>query len=148
MAIEVRDLRNGDWYWIHKSVIKNHSKYLGVYGLAVYHLLAYFAGKEGKAFPSLSTMEKMLGASRPTILKAIAKLEKRNLIRVVRGGGGREVNQFYLLKTEVKDVKGEVNVVNERGKGRLLDKELRTRITNNKGLKKLRERMQEFNLVN
>ncbi len=38
--IEVRDLRNGSWYWIHRAVIKEYTPKIGATGIAVYNFLA------------------------------------------------------------------------------------------------------------
>jgi hypothetical protein len=42
-TFEVRDLRNGYWYWIHKAVIQEYTQKIGAIGIAVYNLLASLA---------------------------------------------------------------------------------------------------------
>ena len=37
--IEIRDLRNGDWYWVHKAVIQKYAQKVGAIGIAVYNFL-------------------------------------------------------------------------------------------------------------
>ena len=53
MKIEIRDLRNGDWYWIHKTVLEKYASKIGAYGIAIYNSLCYFTNHENQSsFPS------------------------------------------------------------------------------------------------
>jgi len=84
MNIEVRDLRNGDWYWIHKAVLINYAKKIGSTSLAVYNVLASYTNQENKSWPSQQTIGNILGVTRATISKSIKILEKHGIISIER----------------------------------------------------------------
>jgi len=66
-TFEVRDLRNGEWYWIHKWVIKEYGREIKPNGIAVYNVLSGFSNnKTQKAWPSLSAIGDLIGVSRDT----------------------------------------------------------------------------------
>ena len=50
--IKVRDLRNGDWYWINKVLLDEYGEKLKPIGIAIYNCLAAHANQEGFCFPS------------------------------------------------------------------------------------------------
>lgn len=58
---------------------------LSIFAKAVYCLLISYAGSKDTCYPSLNTIVKNLGVSKPTVIKAINDLEKLNLIKVDRG---------------------------------------------------------------
>lgn len=78
--IGVRDIKDGDWYWINKAIIKEYTPRIGAIGIAVYNFLACLADNRQTCFPSQKYIAKSLGYSRPTINKAIKVLEKEGLI--------------------------------------------------------------------
>ncbi|MEM3905518.1 MAG: hypothetical protein QXZ17_01410 [Nitrososphaerota archaeon] len=41
--IEVRDIRDGDWYWIPRIVFEDYAPKIGVIGLALYNAYASYA---------------------------------------------------------------------------------------------------------
>jgi len=84
MNIEVRDLRNGDWYWINKLVLKNYAKDIGAVALAVYNVLCSYSNQNGISYPSQQTIGDILGYTRITVCRAIKTLEKFKLIRIER----------------------------------------------------------------
>jgi len=94
--IEVRDLRNGDWYWIHKTIIEKYSKKIGAIGLAIYNILASHSNQEGICFPSQKRIADMLDISEWTVGKYVGVLEKYNLIRRERENHQKTI--YYLLK--------------------------------------------------
>ena len=130
----IRDLRNGEWFWIHKYVIETCGAKIGPNGIAVYNALCYFANhKSQKAFPALDTIGELIGVTRPTVIKYLDVLEKEKLIgRKKRGiGAGRgNVNEVYILKKNVKEVSQNVNDVSENVK------EVYTNNNNNKNKNK------------
>jgi biotin operon repressor len=81
---EIRDLRNGDWYWIHKKVIQEYASLIGLTGIAVYNFLASLADKVQSCFPSQKYIAERLGFSRATISRALKRLEAASLIRIDR----------------------------------------------------------------
>lgn len=95
-SFEVRDLRNGDWYWIHKAVIQEYTKSIGAIGIAVYNLLASMTNSDQDCYPSQSYIARSLGYSRSYINETIKLLEKHNLIRVEKKGRYHRI--YHLLK--------------------------------------------------
>ncbi len=103
--IEIRDLRNGDWYWIHRAVLENYVPKIGFIGLALYNTYASFSREKGKCFPSIKKIGEILGISRPTIIKYNKSLEKHHLIRIESGKKAGMSNIISLLKIEgVKEI--------------------------------------------
>jgi integrase len=54
--IEVRDIWDGDWYWIPRVVFEEYTPKIGVIGLALYNAYASYARDKGIAFPSQETL--------------------------------------------------------------------------------------------
>ncbi len=79
---EIRDLRNGDWYWIHKAVIGEYAQKVGAVGILVYSFLASLADSNQSCFPSQKYIAHKLGYSRATINRALRRLENSGLIRI------------------------------------------------------------------
>lgn len=79
---DLRDIRDGGWYWIHKEIIQRYARKIGPTGITVYNLLASMADKNQKCFPSQKYMAERLGYSRVTINKTIKSLESNGLIRI------------------------------------------------------------------
>jgi biotin operon repressor len=98
--IEVRDLRNGNWYWIHRAVIKEYTPKIGATGIAVYNFLASCADTQQSCFPSQKYIAEHLGYSRATVNKAIQVLEKNGLIRIEKRSRYHCV--YHLLKVRCK----------------------------------------------
>ena len=94
--IEVRDLRNGNWYWIHRAVIKEYTPKIGATGIAVYNFLASCADTRQSCFPSQKYIAENLGYSRATVNKAIQVLEENKLIRIEKRSRYHCV--YHLLK--------------------------------------------------
>ena len=92
---EVRDLRNGDWFWINKQILEDTD--LKASDKLVYSALAYFAGNTNQmCYPSISQLIQLTGLTRPTIINAIKNLENRGYIKVERSAG--RISVYYLLK--------------------------------------------------
>jgi DNA-binding transcriptional regulator YhcF (GntR family) len=105
--IEIRDLRNGEWYWIHRAVIQNYASRIGAVGVAVYNLLASMADSKQFCFPSQRYIAQTLGCSRTTVIKAISKLKIAGLIRVARKG--RNHCSYQLLKVRCPNQKHQLS---------------------------------------
>lgn len=145
--MEVRDLRNGDWYWIQKSVLEDYGRKIGAIGLALYNAYCNYANSQtGIAYPSVKTLCRVLNVTKQTIFKYNAILEKYRLIRIDSGKGRKKVNVVYLLKIKVNDVDKKVNVVTEKVNVVDTEQELLTRITNKKGIDSLREKVKTLRL--
>lgn len=80
--IKIRDLRNGDWYWIQKTIIKEYVPKVGAIGITVYNFLASMANNSQTCFPSQKYMAQCLGYSRATINKTLKLLSEAGLVRI------------------------------------------------------------------
>ena len=94
---EVRDLRNGEWFWVHKKILELYAPKIGSVGIAAYNALCYFANnKSQKAFPSQENLALKAGCSRISVIRAIKRLKENKLIKIEYNKG--KVNIYKLLK--------------------------------------------------
>jgi biotin operon repressor len=93
---EIRDLRNGDWYWIHKAVINDYVQKIGATGVIVYSFLASLANNRQSCFPSQKYIADKLGYSRATVNRAMKRLEDNGLTRTEKRSRYHCV--YHLLK--------------------------------------------------
>lgn len=114
MKQKIRDQRDGNWYWISRSVYLNYAERIGVIGLAVYNAYASYAFQNQEVYPSQNTIAKKLGITKPTLIKYSKILAKYKLIRIEKKDG--KSNHVFLL--DILDLP--VKEVNRGGKGRLL----------------------------
>jgi DNA-binding MarR family transcriptional regulator len=91
----VRNLNDGDWYWIHKAVIKGYAKKINAAGIAVYNFLASMADGDQKCFPSQKYIADSLGYSRSHVHSTLKSLESNGLIWVEKRKRHRV---YHLLK--------------------------------------------------
>jgi biotin operon repressor len=97
-TIEVRDIWDGDWYWIPRIVFEDYTPKIGVIGLALYNAYSSYARDKAVAFPSQETLAEKLGLSIKTIIKYNKILEANGLIRIERRKGKGKTNLVTLLK--------------------------------------------------
>ncbi len=95
--IKVRDVRNGDWYWVSKVLLDEYGDRLKPIGIAIYNCLAAHANQEGFCFPSHGYIAKKIGASISSVQRGIRQLIKLQIIRKSRQ---RYHNVYYLLKVD------------------------------------------------
>ena len=95
--IKVRDVRNGDWYWVSKVLLDEYGDRLKPIGIAIYNCLAAHANQEGFCFPSHGHIAKKIGASISSVQRSIRQLIKLQIIRKSRQ---RYHNMYYLLKLD------------------------------------------------
>lgn len=129
---EIRNLNNGQWYWIASKVLRAHSKKIGPSGIAVYNALASFAdSKTQGCFPSRKTIARVLGLSRKTVARKIKMLQELGLISVEKTGA---TYRYLLLEPSKKGEKltpgGEKNDHYQGTPGNTNNNQ-RTRINNN-----------------
>ena len=80
---KARDLKDGDWYWIDRKVLRLYARRLGASGIAVYNALAYFAdSKTQSCYPARKTIARILGVSRRTVTRKIKLLDELGLVRI------------------------------------------------------------------
>jgi DNA-binding transcriptional regulator YhcF (GntR family) len=117
--IEIRSIRDRDWYWIPRVVFEDYTRKIGVIGLALYNAYSSYARDKGVAFPSQRTLAEKLGLSIKTIIKYNRVLEANGLIKIERKKGKGKTNLVTLLKVEnvnqvqTHPVTGSVKVVKE-----------------------------------
>jgi hypothetical protein len=91
-VLKIRDKREGNWFFIDNTLIKDWGAKLGPYGIAVYNVLAMHAnGGTQEAFPSFKTIGALSGMSRRQVIRQVNKLESFNIIakeeQSIRPGG-------------------------------------------------------------
>jgi biotin operon repressor len=111
--IEIRDLRNGDWYWVHKAVIREYAPKVGAIGIIVYDFLASLADRDQECFPSQKYIARALGYSRSYINETLKLLEKSGLIRI--GKKGRYHRIYHLLKLRCQPGRTQVSTIANSG---------------------------------
>jgi biotin operon repressor len=93
---EIREMRDGAWYWIHKALIREYLPKIKATGLAVYSLLASLADRNQTCYPSQKYLSQISGYSRATINRALKLLEKEGLIAIHKRG--RKYCSYQLLR--------------------------------------------------
>jgi len=108
-GIEIRDLRNGEWYWIHKAVIQDYIHKVGTTGVIVYSFLSSLADSQQSCYPSQKYIAEKLGYSRATVNKAIKRLRESKLIIVERRSRYHCI--YSLLKVRCKPRETQMSTV-------------------------------------
>jgi DNA-binding MarR family transcriptional regulator len=98
--LKVRDIRDGDWYWVPRSVYEDYGPKIGAIGLALYNAYASYARNKGSAFPSQKTIAKKLRISCQTISKYNKILVENKLIKIESGKGKGKTNIVILLEVK------------------------------------------------
>jgi len=97
----VRDMRDGNWYWINRAVLHIYGPKLKASGIAVYNTLASFANfKTQTCFPTQKALAELTGMSRRTVSRKIKLLKELGLIKVERKKGGCT---YHLLEPDVTE---------------------------------------------
>lgn len=86
------------------KVVRDHSRAAGP-ARAVLTVIATYAGDDGRARPSLSTIARDAGLSERTVKRAIEKLEHPDLgeLEVVERGSGRRASRYRIRLAELVD---------------------------------------------
>ena len=94
----VHDRRSG-FAIIDNVLIDTYGPLIGAYGLAAYCILVRFANRQGTdAYPSYQTVAELMGASRRTAMRAIARLVRLGLIeKEKRKKQGESISNMYCL---------------------------------------------------
>jgi biotin operon repressor len=79
-ANNIRDFKNGNWYWVDKLIVQKNVPKIGTMSFTVYSFLASLADKNQSCFPSQKYIAESIGCSRSTVNKAIKALVKYGLI--------------------------------------------------------------------
>ncbi|MEM2991373.1 MAG: helix-turn-helix domain-containing protein [Halobacteria archaeon] len=108
-TFEVRDLRDSDWYWIHKAVIQGYAQRVGAVGIVVYSFLASLADSNQSCFPSQKYIAQSLGYSRSYINETLKLLERNGLIRIEKRGRYHCI--YHLLKVRCQPGRTRVSTI-------------------------------------
>jgi biotin operon repressor len=111
--IEVRDLRNGDWYWIQKTLVQHYAPEIGGIGIAVYNFLASLADSHQGCFPSQKYIAQHLGYSRSYVNETLKLLERKALIKIEKKGRYHRV--YHLLKLRCQPGRTQVSTIVNSG---------------------------------
>jgi len=98
---KVRDLRDGNWYWINRDILYAYGRKLKASGIAVYNALVSFANpKTQSCFPTQKALAEITGLSRRTVLRKIKLLKELGLVKVERKRGSCV---YHLLEVDVTE---------------------------------------------
>lgn len=93
--IEIRDARNGSWFWIHTHVWRDPD--LSQSSKVVYGTIASYANVEQTAFPSITRIAADSGISERHVYRCLKELEQHHYLKVERQNG--QPNLYTLTKT-------------------------------------------------
>jgi predicted transcriptional regulator len=93
--IEIRDARNGSWFWVHTHVWRDPR--LTNTDKVIYGTLASYTNNQQTAFPSISRLADESQLSKRHLYRTIKNLEKCGYLSVKRTKG--KPNLYTLLKT-------------------------------------------------
>lgn len=74
---------------------------LSAYAFRIYCHIARRANQTGHAWPGIESIAKVCGISKNTVKSAIAELEERQMLKVIRSEGGRHSNRYFLTRAAV-----------------------------------------------
>lgn len=119
-AIEVRDMRAGNWLWVNREIL--YSPKINATDYKVYSGLASWANyKSQKAPAGLVTLAKKLHLGKNTVIRSLKRLETIGLILVKREDGQRNI--YSLLNIDKEKIKEEVEIKIEIPKNKKINVE-------------------------
>lgn len=147
---EVRDRRNGSWFWCQNLMLK--AKIPHTVKLA-YFALCSFANKNTEScYPSIAKVAEIAGISRNSVIRAMKVLEKAKAIKIKKEKGW--VNQYLLLKLTSSTMGLVSQEYQNQSQKRHKTSPPRDTLTNernkrknNRGMSSLRNTMSELGLV-
>ena len=147
-TFEIRDLRNGDWYWIHKAVINDYTQKVGATGVIVYSFLASLANNRQSCFPSQKYIAGKLGYSRATVNRALQRLEENGLIRIEKRSRYHCIYHLLKVRCQALEKLGDETQMSHRGNSGVIyfdtNDNKRTRNINNIDIKNSNKSLREF----
>ena len=93
--MEIRDTRNGSWYWVNTAV--NACPHISHADKSVYGALASYAGYK-EIRPSFETIAVKSATSTRQAKRSIKNLIKVGYLEIEKGGGRGHTNVYALLK--------------------------------------------------
>ena len=113
--IEIRDGRNGNWFWVDKEIWADPS--LSASDKVIYGSLAYFANQKTQTlYPSLSQLENYSKISRRQVYRSTKKLEILKYILITRKRG--KPNSYMLIDNGIKATRDKMSLGTNGNKGR------------------------------
>ena len=98
----MRDIREKNWFWLENDLVDRED--ITAMEKLIYMLLARYADKEGKCFPSQEKLCKVTGIKDyRTIVKYLKQLEEKELIEIKKNNG--KVNVYYLKNVSTPPTK-------------------------------------------
>ena len=98
----MRDIREKNWFWLENDLVDRED--ISAMEKLIYMLLARYADKEGKCFPSQEKLCKVTGIKDyRTIVKYLKQLEEKELIEIKKNNG--KVNVYYLKNVSTPPTK-------------------------------------------
>lgn len=100
-AMREERLQHDGIFWMRDAFIdEGWGEQLGVAAIAVFLVISRYANRDGLAWPGTAKICKGSGTTKPTVLKAIKRLEELGFIDVlrgVRGAAGRQASNHYQI---------------------------------------------------
>ena len=98
----MRDIREKNWFWLENDLVDRED--ITAMEKLIYMLLARYADKDGKCFPSQEKLCKVTGIKDyRTIVKYLKQLEEKGLIDIKKTNG--KVNVYYLKNVNIPPTK-------------------------------------------
>lgn len=95
--IEIRDNRNGSWYWVHTHVLRDQK--LSPSEKVIYSTIASYSNTEQTAFPSIQLISKDSGISERHVYRCLQNLKKYRYLDIEQRGKQGKANLYTLVKT-------------------------------------------------
>jgi DNA-binding MarR family transcriptional regulator len=130
MNMEIRDTRNGEWFWVYKALLAD--PHLSQADKLTYGSLATFSGYE-RINPGFKEIARRANLSVRAAKMGVKALLKTGYLKIIQGGGRHRTNIYLLLKRPkgCKFCTVSETVQNTTGNGALFAPQVDKEIDNN-----------------